>query len=124
MYPTSNRRQDTSSEELQSTPSNSDSKKKGKYPKSTNDMGKSSAKKISTTTEAYSMGPHHITSPECPKYSFCMTPPIELHRTRRNAKVHRGTPLTRDHRESWNPYATNFFFIKKKDGKLHPVQDY
>jgi hypothetical protein len=22
------------------------------------------------------------------------------------------------------PYAANFFFIKKKDGKLHPVQDY
>jgi len=22
------------------------------------------------------------------------------------------------------PYATNVFFIKKKDGKLHPVQDY
>jgi hypothetical protein len=27
-------------------------------------------------------------------------------------------------RESWSPYTTNFFFIKKKDGKLHPVQDY
>jgi hypothetical protein len=27
-------------------------------------------------------------------------------------------------RESWSPYAANFFFIKKKDGKLHPVQDY
>jgi hypothetical protein len=26
--------------------------------------------------------------------------------------------------ESWSPYATNFFFIKKKDRKLHPVQDY
>src|SRR6266699_5663614 len=26
--------------------------------------------------------------------------------------------------ESWSPYAANFFFIKKKDGKLHPVQDY
>src|SRR5260370_29591419 len=25
--------------------------------------------------------------------------------------------------ESWGPYAANFF-IKKKDGKLHPVQDY
>jgi hypothetical protein len=25
---------------------------------------------------------------------------------------------------SWSPYAANFFFIKKKDGKLHPVQDY
>jgi hypothetical protein len=23
--------------------------------------------------------------------------------------------------ESWSPYATNFFFVKKKDGKLHPV---
>src|SRR5258708_20408864 len=27
-------------------------------------------------------------------------------------------------RESWSPYAANFFFIKKKDGKLRPVQDY
>jgi len=27
-------------------------------------------------------------------------------------------------RPSWSPYATNFFFVKKKDGKLHPVQDY
>ncbi len=26
--------------------------------------------------------------------------------------------------ESWSPYAANFFFIKKKDGKLRPVQDY
>jgi reverse transcriptase-like protein len=26
--------------------------------------------------------------------------------------------------ESWSPYTTNFFFIKKKDGKLHLVQDY
>src|SRR5260370_31382514 len=26
--------------------------------------------------------------------------------------------------ESWSPYATNFFFVKKKDGKLRPVQDY
>jgi hypothetical protein len=26
--------------------------------------------------------------------------------------------------ELWSPYAANFFFIKKKDGKLHPVQDY
>jgi hypothetical protein len=26
--------------------------------------------------------------------------------------------------ESWSPYATNFFFIKKKDRKLCPVQDY
>jgi hypothetical protein len=25
---------------------------------------------------------------------------------------------------SWSPYATNFFFVKKKDGKLWPVQDY
>jgi len=25
---------------------------------------------------------------------------------------------------SWGPYAANLFFIKKKDGKLHPVQDY
>jgi hypothetical protein len=23
--------------------------------------------------------------------------------------------------ESWSPYAANFFFIKKKDGKLRPV---
>ncbi len=27
-------------------------------------------------------------------------------------------------RESKSPYATPFFFIKKKDGKLRPVQDY
>ena len=27
-------------------------------------------------------------------------------------------------RESKSPYAANFFFVKKKDGKLHPVQDY
>ena len=27
-------------------------------------------------------------------------------------------------RESWSPYTANFFFVKKKDGKLHPVQDY
>ena len=27
-------------------------------------------------------------------------------------------------RESWSPYAANFFFIKKKDGKLCLVQDY
>jgi hypothetical protein len=26
--------------------------------------------------------------------------------------------------ESKSPYAANFFFIKKKDGKLHPIQDY
>jgi hypothetical protein len=26
--------------------------------------------------------------------------------------------------KSWSPYAANFFFIKKKDGKLCPVQDY
>jgi hypothetical protein len=26
--------------------------------------------------------------------------------------------------ESWSPYIANFFFIKKKDGKLCPVQDY
>ena len=25
--------------------------------------------------------------------------------------------------ESWSPYAVNFFFVKKKDGKLWPVQD-
>ncbi len=25
--------------------------------------------------------------------------------------------------ESWSAYATNFFFVKKKDGKLRPVQD-
>jgi hypothetical protein len=33
--------------------------------------------------------------------------------------LHRGTI-----RESWSPYAANFFFIKKKDRKLQPVQDY
>jgi len=27
-------------------------------------------------------------------------------------------------RESKSPYAANFFFVKKKDGKLRPVQDY
>ena len=27
-------------------------------------------------------------------------------------------------RESKSPYASSFFFIKKKDGKLHPIQDY
>ena len=27
-------------------------------------------------------------------------------------------------RELWSPYATNFFFVKKKDRKLRPVQDY
>src|SRR5260370_3520871 len=27
-------------------------------------------------------------------------------------------------RESWSPYAANFFFVKKKDGKLRPIQDY
>ncbi len=26
--------------------------------------------------------------------------------------------------ELWSPYAANFFFVKKKDGKLRPVQDY
>jgi len=26
--------------------------------------------------------------------------------------------------KSWSPYTANFFFIKKKDGKLRPVQDY
>jgi len=26
--------------------------------------------------------------------------------------------------ESWSPYMANFFFVKKKDGKLQPVQDY
>jgi hypothetical protein len=33
--------------------------------------------------------------------------------------LHRGTIC-----ESWSPYMANFFFIKKKDEKLHPVQDY
>ena len=27
-------------------------------------------------------------------------------------------------RPSISPYASSFFFIKKKDGKLRPVQDY
>ena len=27
-------------------------------------------------------------------------------------------------RKSKSPYASAFFFIKKKDGKLHPIQDY
>ena len=27
-------------------------------------------------------------------------------------------------RESWSPYAANFFFVKKKDRKLCPIQDY
>ena len=27
-------------------------------------------------------------------------------------------------RELWSPYVANFFFVKKKDGKLRPVQDY
>ena len=27
-------------------------------------------------------------------------------------------------RPSWSPYAANFFFVKKKDRKLQPVQDY
>ncbi len=27
-------------------------------------------------------------------------------------------------RESKSPYASSFFFVKKKDGKMHPVQDY
>ncbi len=27
-------------------------------------------------------------------------------------------------RELWSPYAANFFFVKKKDRKLCPVQDY
>jgi len=26
--------------------------------------------------------------------------------------------------ESWSPYTANFFFVKKKNGKLQPVQDY
>jgi hypothetical protein len=26
--------------------------------------------------------------------------------------------------ELWSLYMANFFFIKKKDGKLRPVQDY
>ena len=26
--------------------------------------------------------------------------------------------------KSKSPYASAFFFIKKKDGKLHPIQDY
>jgi hypothetical protein len=29
-----------------------------------------------------------------------------------------------DIQPSKSPYATPFFFIKKKDGKLRPVQDY
>jgi hypothetical protein len=33
--------------------------------------------------------------------------------------LHRGTI-----QESWSSYMANFFFIKKKDGKLCPVQDY
>ena len=33
--------------------------------------------------------------------------------------------LAKEHiRLSISPYASSFFFIKKKDGKLHPVQDY
>jgi len=27
-------------------------------------------------------------------------------------------------RPSWGPYAANLFFVKKKDGKLRPIQDY
>jgi len=27
-------------------------------------------------------------------------------------------------RPSWSLYMANFFFVKKKDGKLRPVQDY
>jgi hypothetical protein len=27
-------------------------------------------------------------------------------------------------RPSWSPYTANFFFVKKKDGKLQPMQDY
>jgi len=26
--------------------------------------------------------------------------------------------------ESWSPYVANLFFVKKKDGKLQPVQNY
>jgi hypothetical protein len=26
--------------------------------------------------------------------------------------------------DSQSPYTSSFFFIKKQDGKLHPVQDY
>jgi hypothetical protein len=45
----------------------------------------------------------------------------ELEEARKFVKEH----LARNTiRPSWSPYAANFFFVKKKDRKLRPVQDY
>jgi hypothetical protein len=45
----------------------------------------------------------------------------EIEEARRFVKEH----LARNTiRPSWSPYVANFFFVKKKDGKLRPVQDY
>jgi len=45
----------------------------------------------------------------------------ELAKLRKFVKEHLGRGTIRP---SKSPYTTSFFFIKKKDGKLQPVQDY
>jgi Reverse transcriptase (RNA-dependent DNA polymerase) len=45
----------------------------------------------------------------------------ELEEARKFVKEHL---LQNTIQPSWSPYAANFFFVKKKDGKLWPVQDY
>jgi Reverse transcriptase (RNA-dependent DNA polymerase) len=45
----------------------------------------------------------------------------ELEEARKFVKEHLSRNMIQP---SWSPYAANFFFVKKEDGKLRPVQDY
>jgi hypothetical protein len=72
------------------------------------------------TTETYGVGPHYRTPSECPKHSSRMTSPVELHRTRRDAKVYRRTPPTRDHLRIMESICHKFLLYQEKGQKITP----
>jgi hypothetical protein len=66
------------------------------------------------------MGPHDRTPPECPKYPPYMTPSIEPHGTRRDAKVCRRTPLTRNHSRIIEPLCGKLLLHQKERWEVMP----
>jgi hypothetical protein len=70
------------------------------------------------------MGPCNRTETRSPSILTQKTNPSITGRTQRTTKIYIRTPQTQNHSTIKSPYMASFFFIKKKDGKLQPVQDY
>ena len=62
--------------------------------------------------------------PDAPTFIDCRVYPLALKEKKEQQKFLEGNLRLNWIRRSNSPYASGFFFIKKKDGKFRPVQDY